>query len=88
MTSTARAASTRVDISLEDRSYPILIGPGLLDRADAWDGLPRSNAAMIVTNTTVAPLYAKRLRAAIAARHRVVHEVVLPDGEVTTSFVP
>ncbi|MEN9780360.1 MAG: hypothetical protein RL014_1508 [Pseudomonadota bacterium] len=70
-----------VSIALGERSYPILIGPGLLDRADTWDGLPRSDAAMIVTNTTVAPLYAHRLRAAIAARHRVVHEVQLPDGE-------
>ena len=34
-----------VSIALGERSYPILIGPGLLDRADTWDGLPRSDAA-------------------------------------------
>ena len=36
---------------------------------------------LIVTNSTVAPLYAARLRAALAPRYRQVHEVVLPDGE-------
>ena len=37
--------------------------------------------ALIVTNTTVAPLYAAQLERAIAARHQTVHVVALPDGE-------
>lgn len=74
-------AAHTVSIALAERSYPILIGPGLLDAPSTWQGLPRSNAAMIVTNSTVAPLYAARLQTAIAKHHHVVHQVVLPDGE-------
>jgi 3-dehydroquinate synthase len=37
--------------------------------------------ALIVTNTTVAPLYAAQLERAIAPRHQTVHVVALPDGE-------
>jgi 3-dehydroquinate synthase len=36
---------------------------------------------LIVTNTTVSPLYAARLHAALKARHRRVLQIDLPDGE-------
>jgi len=74
-------APCRVPIALGDRSYEILIGQGLLDAADTWAGLPASADALIVTNTTVAPLYAARLAARLGALHRRVHTVTLPDGE-------
>ena len=70
-----------VHIALADRSYNIAIAAGLLDSAAAWAQLPRAHAALIVTNTTVAPLYAKRLQQALAAHYPKVHTVVLPDGE-------
>ena len=73
---------TRVPIALDDRGYDILIGPALLDQADSWAGLPTSSDALIVTNTTVGPLYAARLASQLAARHRRVLQVALPDGEV------
>ena len=59
----------RVAIALGERSYEILIGGGLLDAAASFDGLPRSPCAVIVTDTTVAPLYAERLHRALSARH-------------------
>jgi 3-dehydroquinate synthase len=71
----------QVRIALGERSYDILIGPGLLERPASWEGLPSAAAALVVSNTTVAPLYAARLRGALAGRYRQVHEVVLPDGE-------
>jgi 3-dehydroquinate synthase len=71
----------RVAIELDERSYSILIGAGLLDDTAAWSDAPRSAQALIVTNTTVAPLYAQRLQRAIASRHERVHVVALPDGE-------
>jgi len=71
----------QVDIALGDRSYPIIIGNALMAAPQTWADLPASAQALIVTNTTVAPLYAQRLQAAIAARHRAVHLVALPDGE-------
>lgn len=71
----------RVEIDLGDRSYPILIGEGLIDDPAPFDAVPRSSDALIVTNTTVGPLYAQRLEATLAQRHARVHTVTLPDGE-------
>ena len=71
----------KVAISLDDRSYDIHIGQGLLSRADTWAGLPKAQAAMIVTNETIAPLYEGALRRAIGPHYKQVHTVVLPDGE-------
>jgi len=71
----------RVEIDLGERSYPILIGSGLLDDPASWAGLPKAAAALIVTNTTVGPLYAERLRRALAGHYAQVHIVELPDGE-------
>lgn len=70
-----------VNISLGERSYPIRIGESLLDADASLDGIVSGSAALIVTNTTVAPLYASRLQAAISKRFKAVHTVVLPDGE-------
>ncbi|MFN3415058.1 MAG: 3-dehydroquinate synthase [Caldimonas sp.] len=71
----------RLDLDLGERSYPILIGPGLLGSSDSYAGLPRSRMAAIVSNETVAPLYARALADALAARHERVVQIVLPDGE-------
>ena len=70
-----------VAIDLGERSYRIAIGGGLLADAATYDGLPRASAALIVSNTTVAPLYAAALRGALAGRFAQIHEVQLPDGE-------
>jgi 3-dehydroquinate synthase len=61
--------------------YDIRIGRGLLDDAASWAGLPRSAQAVIVTNTTIAPLWANRLHAALAGVYARVTTVELPDGE-------
>ena len=71
-----------VDIALGARSYAIRIGAGLLGDAQQYAGLPRSTLALVVTNTTVAPLYAQALQAALAQHHRQVEVLALPDGEV------
>jgi 3-dehydroquinate synthase len=71
----------RVPIELGERSYPIVIGTSLLDEPGTWSAVPASAQALIVTNTTVAPLYARRLESALAARHPAVHVLALPDGE-------
>lgn len=71
-----------VPIALGDRSYSIRIGRQLFDQSDTYAGIPASSQALIVTNTTVAPLYAARLANALKDRHRHIHVVTLPDGEV------
>lgn len=70
-----------VEIDLGERSYPILIGSGqaLWDQALAL--FPKGTSALIVTNATVAPLYAKALRERLERIYPKVLEVVLPDGE-------
>jgi 3-dehydroquinate synthase len=71
----------RLAIRLGERSYPIDIGAGLLQTPGTWADVPSSAQALIVTNTTVGPLYAAALERAISARHKVIRLVALPDGE-------
>jgi 3-dehydroquinate synthase len=70
-----------VSIALEQRSYPILIGNGLLSDAGTYQNLPSGRAAFIVSNTTVAPLYAPALQQALQSHYSVVRTITLPDGE-------
>ena len=70
-----------VHIDLGDRSYPIVIAADLLGQAATFAACPDAAQAVIVTNTTVQPLYAAQLQAALAGKYRQVHTVVLPDGE-------
>ncbi|WP_169169298.1 3-dehydroquinate synthase [Acidovorax sp. SRB_24] len=70
-----------VAIDLGERSYPIVVGAGLLGDPATYAALPQAAAALIVTNTTVAPLYAEALRAALTPKYAQVHVVALPDGE-------
>ena len=70
-----------VHIDLGERSYPIRIAASLLGDAATYAGLPKAASALIVTNTTVAPLYLQQVRAALAPKYPQVHVVELPDGE-------
>ncbi len=70
-----------VRIDLGERSYLIDIGAGLLAQASSFARCPQAAAALIVSNNTVAPLYAQALRAALLPRYPQVHQLVLPDGE-------
>ena len=68
-------------VDLGDRAYPIHIGPGLLDRADLMLPHLAQKRAVIVTNTTVGPLYLARLRQTLADAGVAAEAVILPDGE-------
>jgi len=69
----------RLRIELGERSYPILIGPRLLeDAAVLAETLPAKDV-LVVTNQTVAPLHLARLERALAGRR--VASIALPDGE-------
>ncbi len=72
---------SQVHIELGERSYPILIGGGLFDASSSYDDLPAGASALIVTNTTIAPLYLHKLRLALQGRFKHIHQVILPDGE-------
>ncbi|WP_457330453.1 3-dehydroquinate synthase [Rhizobacter sp. P5_C2] len=71
-----------VKIELGERSYDILIGANLLSDRASVDGLPAGNAAVIVANPTVAPLYAQRLQNLLKQRHAQCLLIELPDGEI------
>ena len=64
-------------VALGERSYPIHVGPGLLDQPDVY-GLT-AKQILVVTNEVVAPLYLQRVQAAL--RGREIDTLVLPDGE-------
>ncbi|OOZ23471.1 3-dehydroquinate synthase [Solemya velum gill symbiont] len=66
-------------VDLGERSYPIMIGPGLLQQADSYTPWIRSKQVMVVTNETVAPLYLNKVLSALGDFQTA--EVVLPDGE-------
>jgi 3-dehydroquinate synthase len=70
-----------VAIELADRSYHIAIRGSLFDNPLSYARLPKSAAALIVTNTTVGPLYAQQLQKALEPQYGQVFTVVLPDGE-------
>jgi len=71
----------RVPIQMGERSYDIVIGASLLGDPSTFARLPKASTAMIVTNTVVAPLYAKHLADALAGQYQRVLQVILPDGE-------
>jgi 3-dehydroquinate synthase len=66
-----------ITVDLAERSYPIHIGPGLIDDSARYD-IP-ARQVLIVTNETVAPLYLARVEAAL--HDRDVETLILPDGE-------
>jgi 3-dehydroquinate synthase len=70
---------TTVDVVLGERTYPIWVGAGLLDDPQRWRQAIRGRHVLVVTNTTVAPLYLERVCAGLEG---LVHAtLVLPDGE-------
>lgn len=69
-----------LNVDLGTRSYPIHIGAGLLKNADLITPHIKGRQVMIVSNTTVAPLYLAQLKATLKDQYQVA-EVILPDGE-------
>ena len=75
------ATTERIHIDLAERSYDIVVGAGLLGQSATYADLPAGTTAVIVTNTTVAPLLAERLAVALRSRFARVQVIELPDGE-------
>ncbi|MCF8179626.1 MAG: 3-dehydroquinate synthase, partial [Sulfuritalea sp.] len=71
----------RLDVELAARSYPILIGGGLLSSAEYILPLLRTRRIALVTNVTIAPLYLEQVRTALEKEGVEITPVVLPDGE-------
>jgi 3-dehydroquinate synthase len=68
-----------VNVDLADRSYPILIGNGLMGRPGMLDPYLRGRDVMVITNDVVAPIYLEPLKNILGERH--IEVVEMPDGE-------
>ena len=74
-----------VNVGLGDRSYDILIGPGLLAQCGKTIAdIVGKRPLIVVTDDTVAPLYLPKLEAALAASGwPAVPSVIVPAGEAS-----
>jgi 3-dehydroquinate synthase len=68
-----------LQISLEERSYPIYVGCNLLDKPELYARHIAGRQVLVVTNETIAPLYLDRVLAQL--QHYQTAQVILPDGE-------
>ena len=70
--------SQQLTVALGERSYPIIIGSGLLSDHDLAAAV-RGPSALIVSNETIGPLYLDTVLARLPGKN--VANVLLPDGE-------
>lgn len=68
-----------LQVSLGDRSYPIYIGGDLLSQAALLTKHIKGHDVLVVTNTTVAPLYLQAVLDLLTDYR--CESVILPDGE-------
>jgi 3-dehydroquinate synthase len=73
------SAVQEFDVALGTRSYPIRIGAGLLDEPASWRDAIRGRHVLVVSNTTVAPLYLERVQAGLGGFETA--SMTLADGE-------
>ncbi|KAK4479961.1 hypothetical protein RD792_013015 [Penstemon davidsonii] len=81
--SSSSEVPTSVEVDLGNRSYPIYIGSGLLDQPQLLQKHVHGKQVLIVTNTTIAPLYLEKTIWALTDGNPniKVESVILPDGE-------
>ncbi len=70
-----------LQLNLGERSYPIHIGSNLIGQADLYKNHIKGKLTAVVTNETVAPLYAQQVVQALESLGQKVKLIVLPDGE-------
>lgn len=76
-------------VDLGDRSYPIYIGEGLLKKASHYfeqHGISRKSPLMIISDSSVAPLYLDALASELSAGGFSVATAVVPAGESSKSL--
>ncbi|MBD1576825.1 3-dehydroquinate synthase [Vibrio sp. S11_S32] len=71
----------RLNVELGERSYPISIGAGLLSDPALFSYLKPNQKVVVISNVTVAPLYADRLITTLRSLDCDVALLSLPDGE-------
>jgi 3-dehydroquinate synthase len=82
----AHGGAIRVPVPLGERAYDILIGRGLLTEAGALIASLGARRSVIVSDETVASLYADRLIASLAERGVGSVMIMVPPGETSKSY--
>jgi 3-dehydroquinate synthase len=83
----AAAAPERLRVDLGSRSYDVVVGEGLLERAGEFlHAVIRRRQAVVVTDAHVAALHLDRFAAGLAAAGIGHRAIVLPPGEHTKDF--
>lgn len=78
---------TTLNVDLDDRSYPIHIGPDLVERAgELLAPIIQKPRTFIVTDENVAPHYLEPLQSSLTSAGIQSNALVLPPGETTKSF--
>ncbi len=70
-----------LNVELSDRSYPIFIGSGLLLQPELLCRYIKGRTALIVSNTTIAPLYLEQIKTNLDSQNIQHDYVILDDGE-------
>jgi 3-dehydroquinate synthase len=79
-----RSAPPALEVALGERSYPIHVGPGVLSALPGLLGAP--SRCLVVTDETVAGLYAEPLLAALNQADWETRLAVVPAGEGSKSL--
>ncbi len=74
-------AMQELTVPLQDRSYPIRIGTGLLPHCGRWTAQITSSRVLLVSNPTVFNLYGAAVEEALQKAGLEVHCALIPDGE-------
>ncbi|EWH09240.1 dehydroquinate synthase [Catenovulum agarivorans DS-2] len=72
-------STSEIQVELGDRSYPIVIGQGLVGDKQTFNRLIKGKKVVVVTNETIAPLYLSKLLGALESFEVLSYQ--LPDGE-------
>lgn len=70
----------KIDVNLEERSYSIFIGSGLLSQANYFEKV-NGRKVVLITNETIAPLYADLVMTTLSKAGASPALLVLRDGE-------
>ena len=73
-----------VNVALDRRSYPVVIGSQLIQQSDLWRQHLPGGKILVVSNDVVAPLYLRQLGSAL--ENTGFQTLVLPDGEATKTI--
>lgn len=73
-----------LNVELGARSYPILIGSGLLHEQGVLDSFVAGRDVLLVTNEVLAPLYLDPVRQLIGGSR--IETLILPDGEASKTL--